>query len=82
MTRHTTCRSVMIVISVCVYLLSASVSLEAEAWLNRHIVEMRSDRFVLQTRFYRYIVHTDDTKCVARSSISRCPTCNFTIWSR
>lgn len=52
----------MTVIWIGLCLVSVPARLEAKAWLNGHIVEMRSDGFVLQTRFYRYIVHTDDTE--------------------
>jgi hypothetical protein len=32
--------------------------LDAKAWLNGHIAEMRPDGFLLQTRFYSIAVHT------------------------
>ena len=56
------CSSTMIVISACFCLVLVPVSLEAKAWLNGHIVELKVDQFVLQTRFYRYIIHTGDTE--------------------
>jgi uncharacterized protein DUF5666 len=33
-------------------------SLDARAWLNGHIVEMRPDGFLLQMRFYSIAIHT------------------------
>jgi Domain of unknown function (DUF5666) len=32
--------------------------LDAKAWLNGHIMEMKPDGFLLQMRFYRIAVHT------------------------
>jgi hypothetical protein len=38
-------------------------NLDAKAWLNGHIVEMRPDGFLLQMRFYSIAIHTAvDTK--------------------
>ena len=38
-------------------------NLDARAWLNGHIVEVRSDGFSLETRYYRIAIHTTlDTK--------------------
>jgi hypothetical protein len=38
-------------------------NLDAKAWLNGHIVEIRPGGFLLETRFYRIAVHTAaDTK--------------------
>ncbi len=45
-------------------------NLDAKTWLNGHIVEMRPDGFLLETRFYRIPIHTaTDTKvrCKKRS---------------
>lgn len=50
------------VVSVCLLLVAAPVTLQAKAWLNGHIVELHPDGFVLQTKFYRYIIHTGDTE--------------------
>ncbi len=33
-------------------------NLDAKAWINGHIVEMRPDGFLLQMRLYRIAVHT------------------------
>jgi hypothetical protein len=33
-------------------------NLDARAWLNGHIVELRSDGFSLETRYYRIAIHT------------------------
>jgi hypothetical protein len=38
-------------------------NLDAKAWLNRHIAEIRPDGFLLQTKFYSIAIHTAaDTK--------------------
>jgi len=53
--------------SLCVVLtiLSSSVLLDAKAWQNGFIAELRPDGFVLQTRFYPHIVvHTTATTLV------------------
>jgi hypothetical protein len=56
------CRLVMIVVCTALCVLCLAVKVDAKAWLNGHIAELRPDGFVLQTRFYRYIVHTDDVE--------------------
>jgi len=52
----------MIAICAVLCLVCVPVRLDAKAWLNGHIVKTRSDGFVLQTRFSRYIIHTDHTE--------------------
>jgi hypothetical protein len=39
------------------------LNLDAKDWLSGHIVEIRADGFLLETRFYRIAIHTaTDTK--------------------
>ncbi len=61
------CRPVMIVICAALCVAWLPVGLEAKVWLNGHIVELRPDGFVLQTRFYPHI-----TVDIAGDTVIRC----------
>ena len=61
------CRSVTIVICAAFYVAWFPAGLEAKTWLNGHIVELRSDGFILQSRFYPQI-----TVRIAADTLIRC----------
>jgi hypothetical protein len=46
-----------------------STNLDAKAWLNRHIAEMRPHGFLFQMRFYRIAAHTvADTQVLQKAA--------------
>jgi hypothetical protein len=62
------CRSAAIArCAVALWLAWFPARLEAKAWLNGHIIELRPDGFILQTRFYPHI-----TVHIAADTIIRC----------
>jgi hypothetical protein len=65
--RSRICCQVISFLGVILTMLSHSPVIEAKAWLNGHIVELRPDGFVLRTRFYPHI-----TVHLSRETTARC----------
>ncbi len=61
------CQSALLLVGISLSVLCVPLNLEAKAWLNGHIVELRPDGFTLQTRFYPHI-----TVHISADTVVRC----------